>query len=106
MLIDSVYRKDKNYYPQVFLEIYKYVVKEISSRYEKPFKLGDRIFFRVFFFSSLENSFLKYKKFFKFWARKFHLPKYKKNFFWKNVINFFRVHWFFEIGQKSAPSSP
>ena len=28
ILIDSVYRKDKNYYPQVFLEECKYVVKE------------------------------------------------------------------------------
>ena len=27
ILIDSVYRKDKNYYPQVFLEECKYVVK-------------------------------------------------------------------------------
>ena len=28
ILIDSVYRKDKNYYPQVFLEECKYVFKE------------------------------------------------------------------------------
>ena len=28
ILIDSLYRKDKNYYPQVFLEECKYVVKE------------------------------------------------------------------------------
>ena len=28
ILIDSVYKKDKNYYPQVFLEEFKYVVKE------------------------------------------------------------------------------
>ena len=28
ILIDSVYKKDKNYYPQVFLEECKYVVKE------------------------------------------------------------------------------
>ena len=28
ILIDSVYRKDKSYYPQVFLEEYKYAVKE------------------------------------------------------------------------------
>ena len=28
LLIDSVFRTDKNYYPQVFLEEYKYVVKE------------------------------------------------------------------------------
>ena len=28
VLIDSVYRKDKNYYPQAFLEECKYVVKE------------------------------------------------------------------------------
>ena len=28
ILIDSVYRKDENYYPQVFLEECKYVVKE------------------------------------------------------------------------------
>ena len=27
-MIDSVYRKDKNYYPQVLLEECKYVVKE------------------------------------------------------------------------------
>ena len=27
-MIDSIYRKYKNYYPQVFLEQYKYVVKE------------------------------------------------------------------------------
>ena len=27
-MIDSVYRKDKNYYPQVFLEECKYFVKE------------------------------------------------------------------------------
>ena len=28
ILIDSVYRKHKNYYPQVLLEKYKYVVKK------------------------------------------------------------------------------
>ena len=28
ILIDSAYKKDKNFYPQVFLEEYKYVVKE------------------------------------------------------------------------------
>ena len=27
MLIDSVYRKDKSYHPQVFLEEWRYVVK-------------------------------------------------------------------------------
>ena len=27
-MIDSVYRRDKNYYPQVFLEECKYIVKE------------------------------------------------------------------------------
>ena len=27
-MINSVYRADKSYYPQVFLEEYKYVVKE------------------------------------------------------------------------------
>ena len=26
ILIDSIYKKDKNYYPQVFLEEFKYVV--------------------------------------------------------------------------------
>ena len=31
ILIDSVYRKDKNYYPQVFLVKYGYVVKEDSD---------------------------------------------------------------------------
>ena len=31
ILIDSVYRKHGNYYPQLFLEKYNYVVKEISS---------------------------------------------------------------------------
>ena len=30
ILLDSVYKKDKNYYPQVFLEECKYVVKERS----------------------------------------------------------------------------
>ena len=30
ILIDSAYKKDKNYYPQVFLEEFKYVVKEKS----------------------------------------------------------------------------
>ena len=61
MLIDSVYRKDENYYPQVFLEKQKYVVKEISSICKKFFKLGARNFFRVGFF---ENYLLKHKKFF------------------------------------------
>ena len=28
ILIDFVFRTDKNYYPKVFLEEYKYVVKE------------------------------------------------------------------------------
>ena len=28
ILIDSVYTKDKNYYPQVFLEKYKHVVRK------------------------------------------------------------------------------
>ena len=30
MLIDSVYRKDKNYYLQVFLEKYKYIVRMLG----------------------------------------------------------------------------
>ena len=29
-MINSVYRTDKSYYPQVFLEEYKYVVKETT----------------------------------------------------------------------------
>ena len=33
-LINSVYKKDKNYYPQVFLEC-KYVVKENKRKYKK-----------------------------------------------------------------------
>ena len=31
ILINSVYRNDKNYFPHMFLEKYEYVVKEISS---------------------------------------------------------------------------
>ena len=31
ILTDSVYRKDKNYYPQVFLQKYRYAVKEIKN---------------------------------------------------------------------------
>ena len=34
-LINSVYKKDKNYYPQVFLEECKYVVKENKRKYRK-----------------------------------------------------------------------
>ena len=33
VLIDSVYRKDKNYYPQVFLEKCKYAVKKKMSKF-------------------------------------------------------------------------
>ena len=33
MLIDSVYIKYKNYYPQVFLERYKHVVKKKEQSY-------------------------------------------------------------------------
>ena len=33
ILIDSVYRKDKDYYPQVFLEERKYVVKKRASKF-------------------------------------------------------------------------
>ena len=38
-------------------------------------------YFSECFFSRLESSFLKYKKFF----RRFHFPKYKKSFFWENT---------------------
>ena len=38
VLIDSVYRKDKNYYPEVFLEECKYVVKE---KKKSKFVTGD-----------------------------------------------------------------
>ena len=31
MLIDSVFRTSKNYYPQVFLEECKYIIKEKYS---------------------------------------------------------------------------
>ena len=31
ILIDSVYIKDKNYYPQVFLEKYKHIVRKKRS---------------------------------------------------------------------------
>ena len=43
ILIDSVYKKDKNYYPQVFLEEFKYIIKEkkkskfITDDIEIPF---------------------------------------------------------------------
>ena len=50
----------------------------------------------MIYFLSLENSLVKYKKSFKPGARKFHFPKYKKNFFWKNIRNFFRVDFFLE----------
>ena len=54
VLIDSVYRKDKNYYPQVFLEEFKYVVKEekmskfITDNMKKS--VMKKIKYRFFFF--------------------------------------------------------
>ena len=34
-MIDSVYKKDKNYYPQVFLEECKYIIKEKKKSVKK-----------------------------------------------------------------------
>ena len=48
ILIDSVYIKDKNYYPQEFLEKYKYVVREA--------KMANFITDNIEIYSDEENS--------------------------------------------------
>ena len=87
VLIDSVYRKDKNYYPQVFLEEFKYVVKEekmskfITDNMKKS--VMKKIKYRFFFFlikykkvSGFASSLLKYQylKFFQLEAQKLVPP--------------------------------
>ena len=47
-MIDSVYIKDKNYYPQEFLEKYKYVVRET--------KMANFITDNIEIYSDEENS--------------------------------------------------
>ena len=69
ILNDSVYRKDRIYCPQVFLEEYKYVAIEKKL----PRFITDSIKISSDDFSSLENSLLKYKKFLKLEAGNFHL---------------------------------
>ena len=90
ILIDSVYREDKNYYPWVFLEECKYVIKEKKT----PMFITDNIEISPDDSDEADsdegktNIFLeKYKKFFKLAAG--------KSFFWKNIINFSRADFFY-----------
>ena len=70
IFIDSIYQKDENYYPKVFLE--KYFIEDIEilililifsnsdiEHYEERINL---------FLETLKSSLLKYKKFFKLGA--------------------------------------
>ena len=113
ILIDSVYRKDKSYYPQVFLEEYKYAVKEkkfIINDIEMPSDDSDkedsgeknsdeeRSDETILMKKIIKYSFFfrKNKTFVRFVARKFHSQKYQKNIFYQeNVRNFFRVGFFY-----------
>ena len=52
-----------------------------------PLRLRLKTNIKFFRFSGLASSLLKYKKFFKLEARKFHFPKYKKHF--KSCFFFF-----------------
>ena len=56
---------------------------------------------------SISRNIRKYNKFFNLRARKFHFPKYKKNFFLRKYKNFFRVgcFYFLSLGFKSASGS-
>ena len=85
ILIDSVYRKDENYYPKVLLEKFIYVYKSfLSLRLQSSVSWNIRNFSERFFFyfSRSESSLLKY---FILRAGKFHFLKYKKSFFWENI---------------------
>ena len=64
-MIDSVYRKDKNYYPEVFLEECKHVIKE---KKKSKFVTGD-----INISSDEENS---------------NEGNSIKNFFWENITKF------------------
>ena len=91
-LINSVYRKDKNFYPQVFLEEDKCIVKEkkmcqfitddidiYSNDSEEQFwwrKLNTKVFFR------------KIQNMFNLEAGKFHSRKYKKKRFFEKWRRF------------------
>ena len=101
MLIDSIYRKDKSYHPQVFLEEWGYVVKvkkmsefvtgntEISSDDLIKKILMKKILIKKIKYGNFFKR--KHKEFFNLAARKFHSPKYKKNIFREKYKKFFKL---------------
>ena len=89
---DSVYRKGNNYYPQAFLEECKYAV-EVKRRLSlflttqkflliiltKTILMKKTLMKKISMKKTKYIIFLEiYNKFFRFGARKFHFPKYKK----------------------------
>ena len=76
-----------------------------SRKWEKENIIKSLFFCFLGFASSLLNYFSKTKMiFFKLGTRKFHFPKYKKNFFWdfSRVFSFYYFLYFFYIGLKSV----
>ena len=76
-------------------------------KYKKFLKLGARKFH---FLKYKENFFYrKYKKVFNLGTRNLQFLKYKKKFFWKNIRNFLEsilfIFFIFEFWLKSAPGS-
>ena len=98
MLIDSIYRKDKSYHPQVFLEEWGYVVKvkkmsefitgntEISSDDLIKKILMKKILIKKIKYGNFFKR--KHKEFFNLAARKFHPQNIRKIFLGKNIRNF------------------
>ena len=91
ILIDSVYKKDKNHYPEVFLEECKYAKILFFRLCKFSPDLGlkcvgfySRKYKESFLLKRYEKSFLlrRYKNFFSNRAGKLHFWEYKEFIFW------------------------
>ena len=81
ILIDSVFRTSKNYYPQLFLEECKYVIKEKISEY-----ITDNI--EISSSSETEVDFSIIRFYFSFWIF-FIVRRFTIKFFSDTIFNFY-----------------
>ena len=95
--------KKKNFFHRTIKAFLSFGLGRSISRITKNFfGVG------LFHFLGLESSILKA---FNLEVRKFHFPKYKKNIFFKKLLEIFSewhffIFLFFELGLESGPGSP
>ena len=88
ILIDSVYKKDKNYYPQVLFDEFKFQTLQVPSwNIKKKLSLALKISISQKIRNSISVFWGGTFLFFKYWLKceGFYFSEYRNAFFWENI---------------------